>query len=44
MPDPDSMEGEAGREGGDDPIEIPILTPTTVGILVRFFQWAWRKR
>lgn len=28
-------EGEAGREGGDEGIIVPIVTPTTV-------TWLWR--
>ena len=35
-PDPNSMEGEAGREGGDDnKIVVPIVTPESV-------RWLWR--
>jgi len=38
MPD-DGAEGEAGREGGDDGVIVPIITPTTVGIVVRAWRW-----
>jgi hypothetical protein len=37
-PNPESMEGEKGREGGDEPVVVPIITPTTVAWIYRLFR------
>lgn len=33
------MPSEMEKEGGDEAIVVPIITPTTVALLARFVRW-----